>query len=119
MRRPGRGERGRAGLRAGPGVLPRSPRRRRHGATEENWRDGTAAEPHFAISETPRFVVGRAVAALAADPGRHRWNGQSLSSGGLAREYGFTDLDGSRPDATRYMVEVEHAGKPAGTTGYR
>jgi NAD(P)-dependent dehydrogenase (short-subunit alcohol dehydrogenase family) len=88
------------------------------GVTEENWRDATAAEPHFAISETPRFV-GRAVAALAADPYRHRWNGQSLSSGGLAREYRFTDLDGSRPDAMRYIVEVEHAGKPADTTGYR
>ncbi len=88
------------------------------GVTEGNWRDATAAEPHFAISETPRFV-GRAVAALASDPDRHRWNGQSLSSGGLAKEYGFTDLDGSRPDAMRYIVEVEHAGKPADTTGYR
>ena len=88
------------------------------GVTEGNWRDATAAEPHFAISETPRFV-GRAVAALASDPDRHRWNGQSLSSGGLAREYGFTDLDGSRPDAMRYIVEVAHAGKPADTTGYR
>jgi NAD(P)-dependent dehydrogenase (short-subunit alcohol dehydrogenase family) len=88
------------------------------GVTEENWRDATAAQPHFAISETPRFV-GRAVAALASDPDKSRWTGQSLSSGGLAREYGFTDLDGSRPDAMRYIVEVEHAGKPADTTGYR
>lgn len=88
------------------------------GVTEENWRDATIEQPHFAISETPRFV-GRAVAALASDPDRHRWNGQSLSSGGLAQEYDFTDLDGSRPDAMRYIVEVEHAGKPADTTGYR
>ena len=88
------------------------------GVTEENWRDATAAEPHFAISETPRFI-GRAVTALACDPDRHRWNGQSLSSGGLAKHYGFTDLDGSRPDAMRYIVEVEHAGKPADTAGYR
>ena len=88
------------------------------GVTEENWRDATAGQPHFAISETPRFV-GRAVAALASDPARHRWNGHSLSSGGLAKEYGFTDLDGSSPDAMRYIVEVEHAGKPADTTGYR
>ena len=72
------------------------------GVTEENWRDATAKVPHFVISETPRFV-GRAVAALAADPDRARWNGQSLSSGGLAQVYGFTDLDGSRPDAWRYM----------------
>jgi len=57
----------------------------------------------------PRFV-GRAVAAVAADPDRARWNGQSLSSGGLAQVYGFTDLDGSRPDCWRYRVEVQEAG---------
>ena len=88
------------------------------GVTEENWRDATQTVPHFAISETPRFV-GRAVAALASDPDRGRWNGQSLSSGGLAQIYGFTDLDGSQPDAWRYLVEVQDVGKPADTTGYR
>ena len=88
------------------------------GVSEENWRDATTKVPHFAISETPRFV-GRAVAALAADPDRARWNGQSLSSGGLARIYGFTDVDGSQPDAWRYLVEVHDAGKPADTTGDR
>jgi len=88
------------------------------GVTEENWRDATQRIPHFAISETPRFV-GRAIAALAADPHRARWNGQSLSSGGLAQVYGFTDLDGSRPDAWRYVIDVQDAGKPADTTGYR
>jgi NAD(P)-dependent dehydrogenase (short-subunit alcohol dehydrogenase family) len=85
---------------------------------EENWRDATAKVPHFVISETPRFV-GRAVAALAADSDRARWNGQSLSSGGLAKVYGFTDLDGSQPDAWRYITEVEEPGKPADATGYR
>ncbi|MEV7066700.1 SDR family oxidoreductase [Streptomyces collinus] len=85
---------------------------------EENWRDALERVPHFAISETPRYV-GRAVAALAADPDVARWNGQSLSSGGLAQVYGFTDLDGSRPDAWRYLVEVQDAGKPADVTGYR
>ena len=89
-----------------------------YGVTEANWRDACAKEPHFAISETPHFV-GRAVAALAADPERGRWQGVSLSSGGLAKEYGFTDLDGSRPDAWRYVVEVQDAGKPADVTGYR
>jgi len=89
-----------------------------YGVREENWRDATAKSPHFAISETPRFV-GRAVAALAADPDRGRWNGQSLSSGQLAQVYGFTDLDGSRPDAWRYLVEVQDPGQPADTTGYR
>jgi NAD(P)-dependent dehydrogenase (short-subunit alcohol dehydrogenase family) len=88
------------------------------GVTEANWRDATAKVPHFVISETPRFI-GRAVAALAADPDRSRWTGQSLSSGGLAQIYGFTDLDGSRPDAWRYLPEVQDAGKPADATGYR
>lgn len=86
--------------------------------TEENWRDATEDTPHFAISESPRFV-GRAVAALAADPDVHRWTGQALSSGYLAGVYDFTDLDGSRPDCWRYVVEVQDAGKPADTTGYR
>jgi NAD(P)-dependent dehydrogenase (short-subunit alcohol dehydrogenase family) len=86
--------------------------------SESNWRDATRVSPHFAISETPAFV-GRAVAALAADPDVSRWNGQALSSGQLAKVYGFTDLDGSQPDAWRYIVEVQDAGKPADTTGYR
>jgi NAD(P)-dependent dehydrogenase (short-subunit alcohol dehydrogenase family) len=88
------------------------------GVTEDNWRDALDSVPHFAISETPRYV-GRAVAALAADPDVARHNGTSLSSGGLAQVYGFTDLDGSRPDAWRYLVEVQDADKPADTTGYR
>ncbi len=88
------------------------------GVTESNWRDAIARVPGFAISETPAFV-GRAVAALAQDPDVSRWNGQSLSSGQLARIYGFTDLDGSRPDAWRYMVEVQDAGQDADVTGYR
>ncbi|MGW0753914.1 SDR family oxidoreductase [Streptomyces sp. NPDC002587] len=88
------------------------------GVAEENWRDALATVPHFCISETPSYV-GRAVAALAADPDVARWNGQSLSSGQLARVYGFTDLDGSRPDAWRYMVEVQDPGRPADATGYR
>jgi len=89
-----------------------------YGVTEATWRDAAQKSPHFVISETPRFV-GRAVAALAADPERARWNGQSLSSGGLAQVYGFTDLDGSRPDCWRYMREVQEGGKPADATGYR
>ena len=89
------------------------------GVTEANWRDAAAVNPHFAaISESPRFV-GRAVAALAADPDLQRRNGGSFSSGGLAREYGFTDLDGSQPDCWRYLVEVQDAGRPADPTGYR
>ncbi|HET6885551.1 MAG TPA: SDR family oxidoreductase [Rubrobacteraceae bacterium] len=88
------------------------------GVEEPNWRDALAVQPHFVISETPRYV-GRAVAHLAADPEVGRFNGRSLSSGGLAKEYGFTDLDGSQPDAWRYLVEVQDAGRPADATGYR
>jgi hypothetical protein len=86
--------------------------------TEANWRDATAKQPHFVISESPTFV-GRAAAALAADPEVSRWSGQSLSSGQLAQVYDFTDADGSRPDAWRYIEEVESKGKPADATGYR
>ena len=97
-----------------------------YGVTEDTWRDALDRpyQPpfphpgHFGISETPAFT-GRAVVALAADPERQRWNQGSVSSGGLAREYGFTDVDGSRPDAWRYLVEVQDPGKPADTTGYR
>ena len=88
------------------------------GVTEWNWRDALKFQPHFAISETPAFV-GRAVAALAQDPDVSRWNGLSLSSGQLSKVYGFTDLDGSQPDAWRYLVEVQDRGKPADVTGYR
>jgi NAD(P)-dependent dehydrogenase (short-subunit alcohol dehydrogenase family) len=90
-----------------------------HRVSESNWRDATERTPHFCISESPRYL-GRAVAALAADPELSRWNGQSLSSGQLAQVYGFTDLDGTRPDCWRYTVEVvEREGVPAGDAGYR
>jgi len=88
------------------------------GVTEQNWRDATVEQPHFCISESPTYV-GRAVAALAADAGRARWSGKSLSSGQLAGVYGFTDLDGTRPDCWRYLREVVDAGRPAGDEGYR
>jgi NAD(P)-dependent dehydrogenase (short-subunit alcohol dehydrogenase family) len=66
------------------------------GVTEENWHDAPAP-PGWAQSESPRYV-GRAVAALAADDCRSRWNQRSVTSAELAREYGFTDLDGCAPD---------------------
>jgi NAD(P)-dependent dehydrogenase (short-subunit alcohol dehydrogenase family) len=89
-----------------------------YGVGEANWRDAIAKQPHFVITETPRYV-GRAVAHLAGDPDVARWSGQSVSSGQLAQVYGFTDLDGSQPDAWRYIREVQDAGKPADATGYR
>lgn len=88
------------------------------GVTESNWRDAIARIPGFAISETPAFV-GRAVVALAQDPDVARWNGQSLSSGQLARIYGFTDLDGSQPDAWRYMEESHDGDNPPDVADYR
>jgi len=96
------------------------------GVTEANWRAALTeragglhqAPPDFALSESPRYV-GRAVAALAADPDRGRWNQKSLSSGELARHYGFTDVDGSRPDIWRYKAEVREGGKVADPGEYR
>jgi NAD(P)-dependent dehydrogenase (short-subunit alcohol dehydrogenase family) len=78
-----------------------------YGVTETNWRDALipdradgypSAPPPFAESESPRFV-GRAVAALAIDPDRSRWNQQSVTSAQMARTYGFTDVDGRQPDS--------------------
>jgi hypothetical protein len=76
------------------------------GVTEDNWRDALAgsvqdfpsAPEGFEHSESPRYV-GRAIAALAADSDRTRWNQHSITSAELAREYGFTDVDGSQPDS--------------------
>jgi NAD(P)-dependent dehydrogenase (short-subunit alcohol dehydrogenase family) len=112
------GPRGATAVSLTPGWMRSEMMLEHYGVTEATWREATARVPHCAISETPRFV-GRAVAALAADPDRARWNGWSLSSGELAQVYGFTDLDGSRPDAWRYLVEVQERGLPADTTGYR
>ncbi|MGH9272950.1 MAG: SDR family oxidoreductase [Ilumatobacteraceae bacterium] len=75
--------------------------------TEATWREALepdrpggapTAPPGFAASESPRYV-GRAIAALAADPGRSRWNQRSVTSALLAHEYGFTDIDDSQPDS--------------------
>lgn len=88
------------------------------GVTEENWRDAVARVPDFAVSETPQYLA-RAVAALAADPKVHRYNGRSLSSAEAAREYGFTDVDGSRPDGWGYIEEVLHGGADRTPDDYR
>jgi hypothetical protein len=65
--------------------------------TEANWRDAGKQDPNFLESETPLFI-GRAVAALAGDPNVMKKTGMILSSWELSREYGFTDVDGRRPD---------------------
>jgi NAD(P)-dependent dehydrogenase (short-subunit alcohol dehydrogenase family) len=89
-----------------------------YGVTEQNWRDALGKEPHFCISESPAYVA-RGIAALAADPGVGRYAGRVLSSGELARTYGITDTDGSRPDCWSYVTEIQDTGRPATEAGYR
>jgi NAD(P)-dependent dehydrogenase (short-subunit alcohol dehydrogenase family) len=96
------------------------------GVAEENWREAmeespdksqAVAPPDFILSETPRFV-GRAVASLAADPNKKRWHQQTVTSAQLSKEYGFTDLDGSRPDIWTYMEEVLDGGRKGDPSQY-
>jgi len=74
------------------------------GVTEENWRDAARKRPDFAESETPMFV-GRAIAALAADRKVMKKSGRVYNSAELAREYGFTDVDGRIPKIWEYITE--------------
>ena len=74
------------------------------GVTEENWRDAARKRPDFAESETPMFV-GRAIAALAADRHVMKKSGHVYNSAELAREYGFTDVDGRIPKIWEYITE--------------
>ncbi|KOG85366.1 SDR family oxidoreductase [Streptomyces varsoviensis] len=101
-----------------PGFLRSEEMLDHFGVTEATWRDAVEREPHFAIAESPA-LIGRAVAALAADAGRARWNGASVSSGQMARVYGFTDTDGSQPDAMAYFRDVVFGGKAATAADYR
>ncbi len=73
--------------------------------TEESWRDAGEKDPDFLASETPLFV-GRAVAALATDPDVAKKNGRVFSSWGLAREYGFQDVDGRTPHWGDHVEKV-------------
>jgi NAD(P)-dependent dehydrogenase (short-subunit alcohol dehydrogenase family) len=87
-----------------PGFLRSEAMLDHFGVTEATWRDGVATDPHFISSETPMYV-GRAVAALAADPDVKRFAGQVLSSWGLSEVYGFVDADGTQPHWGRYFAE--------------
>lgn len=99
-----------------------------YGTTESRWREALdparassgapVAPPDFSLSETPRFV-GRAVAALAGDAGRARWNQRSVTAAELAAEYGFTDLDGTQPDIWRFIEEVREPGLDTDPERYR
>ena len=112
------GPRGATAVAITPGWLRSEMMLEHFGVREDNWREAAERIPHFCISETPRYV-GRAIAALANDPDVARFNGESLSSGQLAQVYGFTDLDGTQPDAWRYIMEHRDAGLQPDDTGYR
>ncbi|MFE9660348.1 SDR family oxidoreductase [Streptomyces sp. NPDC005955] len=100
-----------------PGFLRSEEMLDHFGLTEATWREGVDGQPHWALSESPTYL-GRGVAVLAADPGRHRWNGRSLDSGQLAREYDVTDADGSRPDVWGFLL-AERAGRTPDPADYR
>jgi NAD(P)-dependent dehydrogenase (short-subunit alcohol dehydrogenase family) len=100
-----------------PGFLRSEMMLEAFGVREENWREFTGP-PDFAVSESPRYV-GRAVAALAADDDRARWNQRSVTSGELAEAYGFTDVDGTQPQVWRYMADGATADAPLDPAEYR
>ncbi len=79
-----------------PGMLRSEAMLEHFGVTEENWRDGIKHQSDLAYSETP-FYIGRAVVALACDRRVMSKSGRAHVSGRLAREYGFTDIDGTQP----------------------
>ncbi|QDY76415.1 SDR family oxidoreductase [Streptomyces qinzhouensis] len=109
---------GAAAVAVTPGFLRSEEMLDHFGLTEDTWRDGIGTLPeHWALSESPAYLA-RGVAALVADPERARFNGQSLDSGQLAREYGVTDTDGSRPDVWGFIL-AEQAGETPDVTGYR
>jgi NAD(P)-dependent dehydrogenase (short-subunit alcohol dehydrogenase family) len=87
-----------------PGFLRSEVMLEHHGVTEANWRDGGKKDPNFLASESPLFI-GRAVAALAADPNVIARTGQLTSSWEIGREYGLTDYDGRRPDWGRHDID--------------
>lgn len=94
-------EHGVAAVAVTPGFLRSEAMLEYMGVTEANWRDGAAKDPHFIASETP-FFVGRAIAALAADPQIMAKSGGLYSSWALSDEYGFSDINGEQPHWGRY-----------------
>ena len=94
-----------------PGFLRSEQMLEHFGVTEANWRDAGATDPNFLESESPLFV-GRAIVALATDPHLMKRSGHLFSSWELAREFGFTDADGRRPDWG--MKDIDWSVVPAG-----
>ncbi|WP_285500403.1 SDR family oxidoreductase [Actinokineospora sp. NBRC 105648] len=112
---------GATGLSVTPGFLRSEMMLEVFGVTEENWREGVAKDPNYIMAETPRYL-GRAIAALAADPAVSRFAGKTMASWTLMREYGFTDVDGSQPDWGRWFDDVVAKGldpKTVDATNYR
>jgi NAD(P)-dependent dehydrogenase (short-subunit alcohol dehydrogenase family) len=87
-----------------PGFLRSESMLQHFGVTEDTWQEAGTKDPNFLESESPLFV-GRAVAALAADPKVQDRTGMLFSSWELARDYGFTDYDGRRPDWGRHKID--------------
>ncbi|KAF3888473.1 MULTISPECIES: SDR family oxidoreductase [Nostocales] len=85
-----------------PGFLRSEAMLEHFGVTEANWQEGAKKDPHFIASETP-FFIGRAIAALAADPEVKQYSGKVLSSWNLSTKYGFTDIDGRKPHWGNYF----------------
>ncbi len=87
-----------------PGFLRSESMLEHFAVTEDNWREAGRKDSNFLQSESPLFV-GRAIAALAADPNVQERTGMLFSSWELARDYGLTDYDGRRPDWGRHKID--------------
>jgi NAD(P)-dependent dehydrogenase (short-subunit alcohol dehydrogenase family) len=87
-----------------PGFLRSESMLQHFGVTEDNWREAGKKDPNFLESESPLFV-GRAIAALAADPHVQDRSGMLFSSWELGRDYGLSDYDGRRPDWGRFKID--------------
>ncbi len=98
-------EHGVTALAVTPGYLRSEAMLEHFGVSEANWRDAVARDAHFAESETPCFI-GRAIAALAADPQVRQYGGRVLTSWDLSEQYGFSDIDGRRPHWGRYAQSI-------------
>ena len=87
-----------------PGFLRSEAMLEHFGVMEANWQDAVKKDPNYRASETPLYA-GRAVAALAADPGIMKKSGRVFSSWGLSEEYAFCDSDGRRPHWGKHYKE--------------
>jgi len=87
-----------------PGFLRSESMLQHFGVTEANWQQAGDKDSNFLVSESPMFV-GRAIAALAADPKLRDHTGMLVSSWELGRAYGLSDYDGRRPDWGRHKID--------------